>query len=113
MRTLTLRIYLTVVAVLALFAFASGWVFQTHIEQERTRAESVMSDRMAAWGELMRRLPTRRRRCATGRSACACRSRSTAPAASASAHPNPFCAGRATASAAGCRSASRTAAHCG
>src|SRR5438105_7305325 len=55
MRTLTLRIYLTVVAVLALFAFASGWVFQQHIEQERTRAESVMSDRMAAWGELIQR----------------------------------------------------------
>jgi len=54
-RTLTLRIYLTVVAVLALFAFASGWVFQRHIEQERTRAESVMSDRMAAWGDLIQR----------------------------------------------------------
>jgi signal transduction histidine kinase len=55
MRTLTLRIYLTVVAVLALFAFASGWVFQRQIEQERTRAESVMSERMAAWGELIQR----------------------------------------------------------
>jgi len=55
LRTLTLRIYLTVVAVLALFAFASGWVFQRHIEQERTRAESVMSDRMAAWGDLIQR----------------------------------------------------------
>ena len=55
MRTLTLRIYLTVVAVLALFAFASGWVVQRHLEQERTRAESVMSDRMAAWGELIQR----------------------------------------------------------
>jgi signal transduction histidine kinase len=55
MRTLTLRIYLTVVAVLALFAFASGWVFQRTIENERTRAESVISDRMAAWGELIQR----------------------------------------------------------
>jgi len=55
MSTLTLRIYLTVVAVLALFAFASGWVFQQHIEQERTRAESVLSDRMAAWGDLIQR----------------------------------------------------------
>jgi len=51
LRTLTLRIYLTVVAVLALFAFASGWVFQRHIEQERSRANSVLSERMAAWGE--------------------------------------------------------------
>ena len=55
MRTLTLRIYLTVVAVLALFAFASAWVFQRHIEEERTQANSVLSDRMAAWGELIQR----------------------------------------------------------
>jgi len=55
LRTLTLRIYLTVVAVLALFAFASGWVFQRHIEQERSRADSVLSERMAAWGDLLQR----------------------------------------------------------
>src|SRR3954469_5046311 len=55
MRTLTLRIYLTVVAVLAFFAFTSGWVFQQQIEHERSRAESVMSDRMAAWAELIQR----------------------------------------------------------
>ena len=55
MRTLTLRIYLTVVAVLLLFAVVSGWVFQHHIEQERTRAESVLSDRMSAWGDLIQR----------------------------------------------------------
>ena len=55
MRTLTLRIYLTVVAVLLLFAFASGWMFQQHMEQERVRAESVLSDRMAAWGDLIQR----------------------------------------------------------
>jgi signal transduction histidine kinase len=55
MRTLTLRIYLTVVAVLALFAFASGYVFQRQIEQERTRAESALSERMAAWAELIQR----------------------------------------------------------
>ena len=55
MKTLTLRIYLTVVAVLLLFAVVSGSVFQHHIEQERTRAESVLSDRMSAWGELIQR----------------------------------------------------------
>lgn len=55
MNTLTLRIYLTVVAVLALFAFASGWLFQQQLESERTRADSVLSDRMAAWGELIQR----------------------------------------------------------
>jgi len=53
MGTLTLRIYLTVVAVLLLFAFGSGWLFQRQIEQERSRADSVLSDRMAAWGELI------------------------------------------------------------
>ena len=55
MRTLTLRIYLTVVAVLLLFAFGSGWLFQRHIEQERQNSESVLSDRMSAWGELIQR----------------------------------------------------------
>ncbi len=55
MSTLTLRIYLTVVAVLALFAFTSGWIFQRQIEEERSRAESVLSDRVAAWGELIQR----------------------------------------------------------
>jgi len=53
MRTLTLRIYLTVVAVLALFALASGWLFQRQIEQERLRAESMFSERLAAWGDLI------------------------------------------------------------
>lgn len=55
MRTLTLRIYLTVVAVLLLFAFGSGWLFQSQIEQERQNTESVMSERMAAWGDLIQR----------------------------------------------------------
>ena len=55
MRTLTLRIYLTVVAVLLLFAFGSGWLFQRHIEQERQNSESVLSERMAAWGDLIQR----------------------------------------------------------
>ncbi|MFM9916627.1 MAG: ATP-binding protein [Rhizobacter sp.] len=55
MTTLTLRIYLTVVAVLLLFAAASGWLFHQQIETERSRAESVLSDRMAAWGDLIQR----------------------------------------------------------
>ncbi|MDL2339383.1 MAG: two-component sensor histidine kinase, partial [Pseudomonadota bacterium] len=53
MKTLTLRIYLTVVAVLLLFAAASGWLFHQQIETERNRAESVLSERMAAWGDLI------------------------------------------------------------
>lgn len=55
MRTLTLRIYLTVLVVLLLFALTSGWLFQRGIDQERVRAQSVLSDRMAAWGDLIQR----------------------------------------------------------
>ncbi len=55
MKTLTLRIYVTVVAVLLLFALVSGWLFQLQMDHERSRADSVLSDRMAAWGELIQR----------------------------------------------------------
>ncbi|HWH81025.1 MAG TPA: two-component sensor histidine kinase, partial [Burkholderiaceae bacterium] len=55
MNTLYLRIYATVVVVLLLFAGASGWVFQRHMEQERVRAEAVLTERMGAWGELIQR----------------------------------------------------------
>lgn len=55
MNTLTLRIYLTVVAVLALFAAGSTWLFQHQIEQERTRADTAVSERMEAWGDLIQR----------------------------------------------------------
>lgn len=56
MHTLTLRIYLTVVTVLLLFAAGSAWVVRNHIEGERTRVDSAMlSDRMAAWAELIQR----------------------------------------------------------
>jgi len=53
--SLYLRIYLTVVAVLLLFAFGSGLLFQRQIESERVRSESVLSERMEAWGELLQR----------------------------------------------------------
>ena len=53
MKTQTLRIYLTVVVVLLLFAAASGWLFQRQIESERSRADSVLSERMSAWGDLI------------------------------------------------------------
>jgi signal transduction histidine kinase len=55
MNTLTLRIYLTVVAVLLLFAAVSGWLFQREIAQERVRTENALTERMAAWGELIER----------------------------------------------------------
>ena len=55
MHTLTLRIYLTVVAVLLLFAAASALIFQRHMEDERVFAAGVMADRMAALGDLIQR----------------------------------------------------------
>jgi signal transduction histidine kinase len=55
MRSLYLRIWLTVVAALALFALASGWLVQRHMEQERGRATQLLSERAAAWGELLQR----------------------------------------------------------
>jgi signal transduction histidine kinase len=55
MKSLYLRIYVTVVLVLLLFAAGSGWVFQRHLEQERMRAESVLTERMSAWAELIQR----------------------------------------------------------
>lgn len=53
MKSLYLRIYATVVVVLLLFAAASGWVYQRHLETERVRAESMLSERLNAWGELL------------------------------------------------------------
>lgn len=53
MKTLYLRIYLTVVAVLLLFALASGWLLQRNLEHERERFQSDSSQRLAAWAELL------------------------------------------------------------
>lgn len=55
MRSLYLRIWLTVVAALALFALVSGWMWQRHVEQERVRFETAASERLAAWAELVQR----------------------------------------------------------
>ena len=55
MKSLYLRIWLTVVAALALFALVSGWMWQHHVEQERARLEAAASDRLAAWAELVQR----------------------------------------------------------
>jgi len=55
MRSLYFRIYLTVVAALALFALVSGWLLQNHLENERARYEGVLSERYAAWGDLLER----------------------------------------------------------
>src|SRR5450432_2703170 len=55
MKSLYLRIYATVVVVLLLFAFASGLVVERHLDQERTRNESVLSERLGAWADLIQR----------------------------------------------------------
>ena len=52
MKSLYLRIYLTVVAVLLLFALAAGWIFKRNIEHERDQERVLWSDRMSAWGDL-------------------------------------------------------------
>lgn len=55
MKTLALRIYLTVVTVLLVFALVSGWLAQHNLEHERTQVQSmaVWQERAAAWGELL------------------------------------------------------------
>ncbi len=53
MKSLYLRIYATVVVVLLLFALVSGWVLERHLDDERVRNEQVVSDRLAAWAELL------------------------------------------------------------
>ena len=52
-KSLYLRIYLTVMTVLLLFALVSGWLFKRNIEHEQAqRVTAVSSERQAAWGEL-------------------------------------------------------------
>ncbi len=55
MRSLYLRIWLTVVAALALFALVSGWLLQRHLDDQRQRAETVVQERLAAWSDLLQR----------------------------------------------------------
>ena len=59
MSSLYFRIYLTVLAALALFAGVSGWVVQRHLEGEREEQRIFMQDavreRAEAWGELLQR----------------------------------------------------------
>lgn len=55
MNTLTLRIYLSIVAVLLLFAFGAGWLFQREMAQERSRVQSAIDERTEAWGDLIQR----------------------------------------------------------
>ena len=53
MKSLYLRIYLTVVAALLLFALVAGWLAQRNIEAERENFQAVASERATAWAELI------------------------------------------------------------
>jgi len=55
MKSLYLRIYLTVVVALALFAFGSAWLFQREVEAQRGRFEGQVAERVGAWAELIQR----------------------------------------------------------
>ena len=55
MKSLYLRIYATVVLVLLLFALVSGWIVESHLDDERARNEQVVGERLGAWAELLER----------------------------------------------------------
>jgi signal transduction histidine kinase len=54
LKSLYVRIYLTLVALLLAFAFGSAWLFQRHIEQERGNVESAASERLNAMAGLLK-----------------------------------------------------------
>ncbi len=55
MKSLYLRIYLTVVATLAFFAIGTAWLFQSQVQVEQGRVEAQVGERVAAWGDLIQR----------------------------------------------------------
>jgi signal transduction histidine kinase len=55
MKSLYRRIWLTVLSALSLFALASGWLVQRHMEQERQRFEAAAHSRAEAWADLLER----------------------------------------------------------
>ena len=55
MKSLYLRIYLTVVLALALFAVGSAWLFQREVQVERGRFDEQAAERAGAWAELIQR----------------------------------------------------------
>lgn len=54
MKSLYVRIYLTLVALLLAFAFGSAWLFQRHIEQERGNVETAAGERLNAMAGLLK-----------------------------------------------------------
>jgi signal transduction histidine kinase len=55
MRSLYLRIYVTVVAALALFALVAGGLMHYQLGEQRAQAESAARERVEAWAELLQR----------------------------------------------------------
>jgi signal transduction histidine kinase len=55
LKSLYLRIWLTVIAVLALFALGAGALMQRHLQQERERYDRVFDERLEGWSELVTR----------------------------------------------------------
>jgi signal transduction histidine kinase len=55
MKSLYLRIYLTVMIALALFAAGSAWLFQRQVQAERGRFDEQVAERVGAWAELIQR----------------------------------------------------------
>lgn len=53
MKSLYVRIYLTIVAALLLFALSAGWLAQRNIEQERRQMQAMAGERAAAWAALI------------------------------------------------------------
>jgi signal transduction histidine kinase len=53
LRHLYLRIYLTMLAVLLVFALVAGVLVRRHTDSERGRIESAVSERTAAWAQLL------------------------------------------------------------
>ena len=55
MKTLALRIYLTVVAVLLVFTLGTGWLAKRHFERERQEllSQNTADQRIDAWAELI------------------------------------------------------------
>lgn len=54
LKSLYVRIYLTLVALLLAFAFGSAWLFQRHIEQERGNVELAAGERLNAMAGLLK-----------------------------------------------------------
>ncbi len=55
MKSLYVRVWITLVVLLGLFALASGYLFQRQFVQERGRMAGVAAERLNAWADLIQR----------------------------------------------------------